>query len=788
MSSLSFSIPAAASDSGRQRLCHPAAIAMAAALAFTTSLLPRSAQAQNQPTRALTVPDIAPWIQPPEPLSLISARKTDRIAWMSYDAGLRNVYTAAAPAFTPVRATNFNEDDGTDLSDVQISDDGEVIVFVRGTAPNRYGWVADPSHNPQGAERAIWAVRSSGGAPWRVAEGSGPQLSPDGRWVLFVRDGQIYRARVLPSAGSQTSMMDTAGMPYIRIWGRQANPRWSPDGSKILFQSDRENHSFIVVYDVASSRIKYLSPSVDCDGTAVWSPDGRSVAFSRRPGVPFGNQAQRGSFGIGNPPGPASNPQALAQIGNPAGGCGGGFGFGGGGAAGQRADTSRGSMRRSPGFYSAAFSDGTTLKLMIADPNTGEAREVWHNQPRDTMFNSLNNIMWAGDHFVFPVNVPRDDWQRWYSLSVNGGTPVRLTTNDGLIEDLTSVAVSRDGKTFIYCTNAEDIERRHIWTVPVSGGTPRRISTGSGVETYPQPLAAGNQVAVLYFGPKTPASVALVPMSAGDPRIIFPTLSSDFPAHKHVVPEIVKTRAADGLELSNTLFLPANLKPGEKRPAMIFVHGGPMRQMLPAYHYFQFYHWAYAVNQWLADQGYVVLSINYRSGVGYGNSFRNAPGTQARGNSEYQDVLAGAKYLQDRADVDPRRIGIWGLSYGGLLTSQALARNSDIFVAGVDLSGVHLYGNIIDSTNLAFKSSAVGAIDGWKSPVFLVHGDDDRNVDFAQTVGLVQLLRARNIYYELTVIPDDTHESMIHANWVDTFNRMGVFLKRFVWNREAAPK
>jgi dipeptidyl aminopeptidase/acylaminoacyl peptidase len=180
------------------------------------------------------------------------------------------------------------------------------------------------------------------------------------------------------------------------------------------------------------------------------------------------------------------------------------------------------------------------------------------------------------------------------------------------------------------------------------------------------------------------------------------------------------------------------------------------------------------------------MSVNYRSGIGYGNSFRRAPNTNARGNSEYQDVLAAGKYLQTRADVDPTRIGIWGLSYGGLLTSQALARNSDLFIAGADLAGVHLYGTQLDTAALSFRSSAVGAIDGWKSPVFLLQGDDDRNVDFAQMVGLVSLLRARNIYYELMVVPDDLHESMIHENWVITFNRMGDFFKRFVWNKEIA--
>jgi dipeptidyl aminopeptidase/acylaminoacyl peptidase len=200
----------------------------------------------------------------------------------------------------------------------------------------------------------------------------------------------------------------------------------------------------------------------------------------------------------------------------------------------------------------------------------------------------------------------------------------------------------------------------------------------------------------------------------------------------------------------------------------------------------QFYHWAYAFNQWLASEGYVVLSVNYRSGVGYGRSFRNAPNTGGRGNAEYQDVLAGGKYLQSRPDVDPNRVGIWGLSYGGVLTSQALARNSDVFVAGVDLAGVHLWGSALDTAAVSYRSSAISAIDGWKSPVMLVHGDDDRNVDFAQTVGLVQLLRARNVHYELMVIPDDLHESMLHSRWVDTWNRMGDFLKRFVWNRENA--
>jgi dipeptidyl aminopeptidase/acylaminoacyl peptidase len=213
---------------------------------------------------------------------------------------------------------------------------------------------------------------------------------------------------------------------------------------------------------------------------------------------------------------------------------------------------------------------------------------------------------------------------------------------------------------------------------------------------------------------------------------------------------------------------------------MIFVHGGPQRQMLLGYHYRHFYHMAYGVNQWLASQGYVVLSVNYRSGIGYGRSFRTAPNTGSRGNAEYRDVLAAGKYLQTRSDVDPNRIGIWGLSYGGVLTAQALARNSDIFKVGIDLAGVHLWGSSIDPESVSFQSSAIGAIDKWKSPVLLVHGDDDRNVAFSQTTGLVQLLRAHNVYHELIVFPDDVHDSLLYSRWIQTFERMDAFLRRFI--------
>jgi dipeptidyl aminopeptidase/acylaminoacyl peptidase len=304
------------------------------------------------------------------------------------------------------------------------------------------------------------------------------------------------------------------------------------------------------------------------------------------------------------------------------------------------------------------------------------------------------------------------------------------------------------------------------------------LTQGEGLETEAAPLASGRQVAVFYADARRPRAVALVPAGGGAARVIENNLSGDFPSAAHVVPESVVLKAEDGLLFHCQIFVPKDVRPGEKRPALLFTHGGPIRQMLLGYHYMFFYHMAYAVNQYFADRGYVVISVNYRSGIGYGRDFRLAPNRGAGGSSEYQDVLAAARYLQSRPDVDPERIGLWGLSYGGLLTALGLSRNSDIFKAGVDIAGVHLWGNSLDTASTAFKASAVATIDLWKSPVLLVQGDDDRNVAFNQTTGLVQLLRARNIPHELIVFPDEVHDFLVFAKWLRVFHAAEDFFQR----------
>ncbi len=282
----------------------------------------------------------------------------------------------------------------------------------------------------------------------------------------------------------------------------------------------------------------------------------------------------------------------------------------------------------------------------------------------------------------------------------------------------------------------------------------------------------------------------LIPKAFGIP--------AEFPQAQLVTPRQVVFKSEDGHEIHGQLFAP---KKNERGPALIFTHGGPVRQMMLGFHYMQYYHNAYAQNQYLASKGYTVLSVNYRLGIMYGRAFREPPNSVWRGASEYQDVVAGAKFLQTLENVDPQRIGLWGGSYGGFLTAMGLARNSDIFKAGVDFHGVHDWADFLplwaenpdtapdvkEARALAFKSSPVASVANWRSPVLLIHGDDDRNVPFQQTTDLVEKLRAQNVAFEELIMPDEIHDLLRWSDWVRVYRATAEFFDRKLAASETPP-
>jgi dipeptidyl aminopeptidase/acylaminoacyl peptidase len=664
----------------------------------------------------------------PFPSNLVASPAGGKVAWLLNERGARNIWIASPPEYKATRLTSYKGDDGQDIGQLSWTPDGRGVIYVRGgdlEFPGRPD--PNPGSVPGGVEQAIW-IAVLGESPRKLGEGHSPALSRRGDLLVFLKAGQVWSAPL--AAGSAKS----AQLIHTRPGVNASQLEWSPDGSKFAFVSDRGDHSFIAVYDVASKSISYLDPSVDRDRSPAWSRDGKQVAFIR----------QRAG--------------------------------GGGGRGARRA--------------------GTPWTIRVATVVGGVGRQIWTaDDGPGSVFQQVvarGQLYWAGgDRVVFPWE--RDGWLHLYSVPVEGGPATLLTPGEFEVEH---VSFSPDGKEIVYSSNQNDIDRRHIWRVAASGGPPRAVTTGDGLEWAP--VFAGNAVAFLRSEARRPARAA-IHVGGAVKDLAAETIPANFPADSLVVPQQVIYKAADGMEVHAQLFLPASSAPGGRRPAVVFMHGGSRRQMLLGWHYRGYYNNAYALNQYLASQGYVVLSINYRSGTGYGLNFREALNYGATGASEYQDVVAAGQYLKNRPDVDPARIGLWGGSYGGYLTALGLARDSGLFAAGVDLHGVHDWSARLAAANpnqpaqargggraaagdsnrgVAFESSPMASVGTWKSPVLLVHGDDDRNVNFSETVNLVNALRRQNVYFEQLILPDEIHGFLRHGSWLRCYQAAADFFKR----------
>jgi dipeptidyl aminopeptidase/acylaminoacyl peptidase len=662
----------------------------------------------------------------PFPSELTSSPSGSKIAWAFNEQGKRNIYVAEAPDFSPRKITDYNKDDGQELTSITISADGKWVVFVRGGdhGGSNASMPVNAAFDPMAAKVQIISIPFAGGTSRVLAEADYPVVSPASDRVIFARGSQVMD---VPIDGS------SAAKPLFFARGSTGSLSYSPDGSKIAFVSARGGHSFIGVFSEQNTPINWILPSFSRDNSPRWSPDGKSIAFVRTPG------------------------------------------------AGGKTDS----------IFARRHQPWT---IWTADITSGKGAPVW--KAPETLEGSVpptqggTNLHWAASNRIVFVSY-QDGWPHLYSIDAKGGKELLLTPGNFMVEQ---IRLSNDRKWLVFAANAgsdpSDIDRRHIAKVPVDKAQMEILTPGSGIEAYPVISGDNTTLAFLSATAQRPLLPAVMNFNKGPVKLLGEHLiPANFPQSRMVTPKHVTFKAPDGQTVYGQLFEPKNPGSG-KRPAVVYVHGGPQRQMVLGWHFMDYYSIDYALNQYLTELGFTVLSVNYRLGIGYGYKFQRALNAGAQGASEYQDIKAAGEWLAKQSHIDPARIGIYGGSYGGYLAALALGKDSRLFAAGVDIHGVNSrFANSAQTTRepapdadlyeqAVVKSSPVTYIDTWTSPTLIIHADDDRNVNFSQSVDLARRFEDKKFEFEYLAIPDDTHHWMKYSNGVKVSEVTADFLKR----------
>jgi len=442
----------------------------------------------------------------------------------------------------------------------------------------------------------------------------------------------------------------------------------------------------------------------------------------------------------------------------------------------------------------ARSADNKDRWALLIDPATGKTKVLDH-QHDDAWVGGPGafTLGWLGDDKTVYFQSERDGWSHLYTASIDGGEPKQLTSGKFEVSD---VRLSEDKTKFYFTSSEGDLGQRHLYSMPVAGGARVRITTMPGnnqATVSPDETALAivrsysNRPPELYIAPNKPNA------SAAEIKQVTTSPIDEFFAYNWIDPPIVTFKASDGVEVPARLYKPAKWQKGG--PAVLFVHGAGYLQNV--HKWWSSYYREYMFNHLLMERGFIVMDVDYRASAGYGRDWRTAI-YRHMGGKDLSDQVDAVKYLVAEHGVDPKRVGLYGGSYGGFITLMAMFTEPDVFAAGAALRPVtdwahynHGYtSNILNTPQSdaeAYKqSSPIYFAGGLKGALLICHGMVDTNVHFQDTVRLVErLIELRKENWELAPYPVEDHGFERASSWADEYKRI---LRLFETNLRAPNK
>lgn len=431
-------------------------------------------------------------------------------------------------------------------------------------------------------------------------------------------------------------------------------------------------------------------------------------------------------------------------------------------------------------------------QILVKDLITNKETPIYEETSSKWIYELSQESYWSpkGNNIAFIAD--QDGWCHLYVYNLDKKRLTQITRGE---YEVSYPAWSPEGTKIAFTSNKDSLIERNIWVTPYPKTKLEKITRTRGTNMMPLWSPDGTKIAYLHSDPYAILDIWVKPLPKGESMQLTSAILESLDRNALVPAEFLYYESSDGLKIPAFLFKPKNFDPNKKYPAIIWIHGDGILQNRYGWHPSKNYGVYYGFHQYLLHKGYVILSVDYRGSIGYGRDFMHGHYMDL-GGKDCDDIIQGAIYLKSLNFIDPERIGVWGLSYGGYLTLQSIIRRPEMFRAAINVAGVVDWndwahdpggwwiqgrmGNPEDHKELYYQSAPINFVDRIRTPLLILHGTADFNVPFYESVRLIDALIKKGKNIEFMIYPGEDHYFIWSHTWRNVFQRIENYFEKYL--------